>query len=273
MNSKKGFTLIELLVVISIVSLLSSVVLAAVTTAREKARIAAGLQFGAIVNHAVGDRAIGMWPLDETSGTTAIDASGSGRNGMEQSGAARSPDTPSGKGNSLQLDGSNDYIEIPYVSDLAYTGGDLTLSIWVKPNSTETNGGNLISKPWNGSGAYNYSLFLLPDLRLQFNLGGNTPEGVATSYALPANKWSYVVATVDGATKKMKIYVDGAEKASYTHSISSWPTIGGLSDGSVALAIGTLYPYGNNFGNITLSFAFDGFIDDPRIYAGSIISQ
>jgi prepilin-type N-terminal cleavage/methylation domain-containing protein len=38
MNMKKGFTLIELLVVISIISLLSSVVLASVATARMKAR-------------------------------------------------------------------------------------------------------------------------------------------------------------------------------------------------------------------------------------------
>src|SRR3989344_5438428 len=41
----KGFTLIELLVVISIISLLSSIVLSSVSSARDKARIAAGKQF------------------------------------------------------------------------------------------------------------------------------------------------------------------------------------------------------------------------------------
>lgn len=39
-NNKQGFTLIELLVVISIISLLSSIVLASLTNAREAARVA-----------------------------------------------------------------------------------------------------------------------------------------------------------------------------------------------------------------------------------------
>jgi len=78
--SSKAFTLIEILVVIAIIGLLASIVIVNVNNAREKARIAAGLQFSAEVYHALGAYAVGIWNFDEGSGTIAKDSSGNGNN-------------------------------------------------------------------------------------------------------------------------------------------------------------------------------------------------
>jgi prepilin-type N-terminal cleavage/methylation domain-containing protein len=60
----KGFTLIELLVVISIIGLLSSVVLASLETARDKGRVAGGLQAQTSIHRAYGSDAIFYFDFD-----------------------------------------------------------------------------------------------------------------------------------------------------------------------------------------------------------------
>ncbi|MEI8249332.1 MAG: LamG-like jellyroll fold domain-containing protein [Candidatus Taylorbacteria bacterium] len=75
-QKKSGFTLIELLVVISIISLLSSVLLASLNSARDKAKVSAISSFNASVYHGLGDQLIAWWKFDEGSNTTAADTSG-----------------------------------------------------------------------------------------------------------------------------------------------------------------------------------------------------
>jgi hypothetical protein len=90
-------------------------------------------------------------------------------------------------------------------------------------------------------GEYNHRLSIGSDRQVALYLSGSTAAAVATSNSLSTGAWHHVAATVNAANV-MKIYVDGVEAASGTHSITSWTPP--HTDLNLPLAIGTLYPYG-----------------------------
>src|SRR5438552_183206 len=55
-----------------------------------------------------------------------------------------------------------------------YLGGDMSFGAWVRINASETDGGYILSKPWNGNGAYNWQLYVTPGHQPQVRLYGNT---------------------------------------------------------------------------------------------------
>lgn len=163
---------------------------------------------------------VGLWHLNEGSGTTAKDSSGNGNNGTIT--AAAYVDTILGKG--LSLDGSSKYITVPNSAPLNPASA-ITLEIILKSKAVQT--GIAIAK---GS-EVQYRLYKadITD-KLAFNLTTSVNAyGLIGNTALGVGRWRYVAATYDGAN--MRLFLDGVSDGSASASGTIVTTTNGLCFG------------------------------------------
>ncbi|MFQ6056804.1 MAG: LamG-like jellyroll fold domain-containing protein [Methanosarcinales archaeon] len=203
--------------------------------------------------------------FDEGFGTTVTDKSGNGNDGTLYNG----PTWVDGKiEKALDFDGLNDHVGILSKPELKYTGGDMTISVWINTHTSETTWGRIISKPWNGWGRYNYELSWTSDNRINVRLtggDGSTDQTytLTTTETVSKGEWHHITVVLLGSPKFVKIYIDGRLSEEGTHGITQWAPVYGDTD--VQLSIGTLYPYGvwDGYygGSPAYDFSYDGTID------------
>lgn len=160
---------------------------------------------------------VGMWKLDEGSGTRVADSSGNGNNGVLSGGASRVPGVFGSSG--LGFDGSgqvkvadNDVLEPPT---------SVTVSAWFRSDGTPGAYRYIVAKGANGCITASYGLYSGPNGGLEFYISqdhgteyARSPDG---GQGVWDGNWHLAVGTYDGST--IRLYVDGVQVASGT----AWP--------------------------------------------------
>ena len=189
---------------------------------------------------------IAYWPLDETSGTTAHDATGNGYDGTLVN-MDPATDWVTGKiDGALDFDGSNDYVDIGTALSPVT---NFTITAWVKSASVGINQ-QIISKGKNGSKTQWELKTISNNGEVVFQRRDGGYSGVQSQQQLTAGTWVHLAGSYDGS--EWRIYWNGV--------LDSTATGADPVETTSRLFIGALDDKGN------VKQFWHGLIDDVRIY-------
>jgi len=183
------------------------------------------------------------WPLDEGSGTTAIDLSGNGHDGTI-GGTANWVDGQIGL--ALDFDGSSTYIDM----DDQIVEGTWSLAMWLKPRDipyTTDYYAVMHTDAWTAGTPHVH----LRNTSSLWNVDTNGGPNISSTTVLQENEWYHCTYTVsfDGGSSAAQIYINGVLESEG-------------EGGSVPSYFGPL-----NFGAWNDSSRhYHGLMDDIRIY-------
>ncbi|MEW2134469.1 LamG-like jellyroll fold domain-containing protein, partial [Streptomyces sp. NPDC005435] len=173
------------------------------------------------------------WKLDQNSGTTVTDASGTG-NTARATGVTWSDDAANFAGTTGQ--------QITTNGPVLDTTASYTVSAWVKMSSLPTHNATVVAQTGGTNSAfmlqYNYAHTSAPLWSLEQTStdasGATFPAAYST--AVPASgAWTHLVGVFDASTGAIKIYVNGTLSGSGTNT-TPWSATGPLTIGQAKYA-------------------------------------
>ncbi len=192
--------------------------------------------------------AVGYWPLDEKTGSVALDRSIFGNTGTLGNTPVRLP----GKvGNAVDFESSSSQdITVPDSSSLSITG-NLTLSAWIKPESTTA------ATTFSIAGKTSSYWMVQYGDEIRVYIGSSSNYVTTNSTNLVTGTWYHVSGVYDANAQTVTIYVNGvAQAATTTGTIPA-----SISDGSDSFNIGSGAgtPVTLTRGTTTTETSSDGF--------------
>lgn len=193
------------------------------------------------------------WMFDEASGAIAADATNNGWDGSLQNGASR---TQGVSGNAVNLDGSNDHVNLPagVVDGLT----EATVAGWFYLDSAST---------WSrlfdfGTSTNNY-MFVTPrsssgNVRFAITTGSGE-ERINGSSPLATGKWIHVAVTIGNGTGVL--YVNGVEQGRNSGMTLTPDSLGPTNANYIGRSQFSWDPY------------LDGRVDDFRIYPEALTAS
>ena len=212
-----------------------------------------------------------LWPLSETSGNTANDASPNGFNGTYESGTTQGAPGPFTGQTATSFDGNSGLVS----SQNQVAGPQkFTVEGWFK--TTANTGGKLIGFGNNQTGAssnYDRHIYMMNDGQLVFGVYNGGTVTIETPNVYNDGQWHYLVASYDSSagSNNMALYVDGQLTGTSTSS-SAQGFHGYWRVGGDNLNGWNLDPWGSNSQGTTEphSYYFNGTIADVAVYPAAL---
>ncbi len=205
---------------------------------------------------------VGHWKMDETSGSTIVDSSGSSNTGTWTDGTGDdvAEETTAGHdGTAIDFDGVDDYIS--YANNINFDNNDFTISSWIYIDGAS--GGTIprfyiFSQRVNNTGDGEPIVNLYVDDssgNLVSDIRDNVGQIVSATGTISVNygTWNHVAVVKTGSS--LTLYVNNYLDTSQSHTLS-----GDFDAGAVHRYIGK-----HRYLNTDYSFS-NGKIDDLRVY-------
>ncbi|MCH8944516.1 MAG: hypothetical protein IH910_06985, partial [Proteobacteria bacterium] len=201
------------------------------------------------------------WPLDETSGTVAVDVD-AGNNGTYQNGVllnqiAACSDT----GNAVYFDGVDDLVEVPHSPDYLMDEG--TVSFWANADAILATPQGMFSKDSTGLDTGGHLTFTIqPGGDVQVRLQSTTSSMLVNSAPITPGTWVHVA--FSWGPGGMALYIDGGAPVTDPYTGGLGTTSGGTGNFEpIAFGAGTTVSDDLLVTPTTQFFA--GYMDDVQI--------